>query len=89
MIECQVEFMINVIREMIIRDAKYVAIKEHVEEEYMQSMKEEMTKTVWGTEKCGSWYANGAGIITALWPKNCTSYWRETKSVDFSKFNFE
>lgn len=89
MIECQVEFMINVIREMIKRDAKCVTIKEHAEEQYMKSMKEQMKKTVWGTEKCGSWYANDAGIITALWPKNCTSYWRETKAVDFSKFNFE
>lgn len=89
MIECQVELMINVIREMIKRDAKYVAVKERAEAEYMESLKEQMKKTVWGTEKCGSWYANDAGTITTLWPKNCTAYWRETKAVDFSKFNFE
>jgi len=89
MIECQVEFMINVVREMLKRDAKYVAVKEDAEEVYMKSMKDQMAKTVWGTEKCGSWYANDAGIITALWPKNCTSYWRETRTVDFSKFNFK
>lgn len=74
---------------MIKRDAKCVAVKEHAEDEYMGSMQELMGRTVWGTEKCGSWYANDAGIITALWPKNCTSYWRETKAVDFSKFIFE
>ncbi|KAG4073235.1 hypothetical protein HA402_008581 [Bradysia odoriphaga] len=89
MIECQVDFMINLIREMINRDSKFVAVKEHVEEKYMASMKTKMRETVWGTEKCGSWYANNAGIITALWPKNCTSYWRETKAIDFEKFKFE
>lgn len=89
MIECQVEFMINVVREMIRRNAKYVAVKEDAEERFMETMKEEMKETVWGTERCGSWYANDAGVITTLWPKNCTSYWRETKAIDFSKFNFE
>lgn len=89
MIECQVNFMIKVVREMLVRDAKFVAVKEDAEEEYMNNMKQQLNDTVWGTEKCGSWYANDAGIVTTLWPKNCTSYWRETKTVDFSKFNFE
>lgn len=73
---------------MIKRDSKFVAVKERAEEKYMEDMKNKMSETVWGTEKCGSWYANNAGIITALWPKNCTSYWRETKSTDFAKFDF-
>lgn len=89
MIECQVDFTINVIKEMMRRNAKYVAIKDTEEENYMKRMEEQMAKTVWGTEKCGSWYANQAGVITALWPKNCTDYWRETKNIDFTKFDFK
>jgi len=89
MIECQVNFMLAVIKEMIEKDAKCVAVKESVEDEYMAELALNMSKTVWGTQECGSWYVNKDGINTMLWPKNCTSYWNETRKPDLAKFEFK
>jgi len=89
MIECQVTFAIAVIKEMIEKDAKRFAVKDSVEDEYMKEMESNMAKTVWGTQDCGSWYVNAAGVNTTLWPKNCTSYWNETRKPDLAKFDFK
>jgi len=88
MIECQVNFIVKIIREMMRRDSKCVTIKLSAENEFMKEVKEKLKTTVWGSEDCGSWYANAAGIITTLWPQNCISYWWKTRQVDFSNFEF-
>jgi len=88
MIECQVNFMINVIREMTQRNAKVVNVKVSAEDEFMDKLKVDLENTVWKREKCGSWYANPRGEITTLWGDNCTNYWRQTKKIDWSKFEF-
>jgi cation diffusion facilitator CzcD-associated flavoprotein CzcO len=88
MIECQVNFSVSVIREMMKRDAKYVCVKKRAEEKFMNWIQTELKDTVWGGTTCGSWYANDRGVITTLWPENCISYWNKTKNVNFSHFEF-
>ena len=88
MIECQVNFVVKIIREMMRRDARCVTVKVSAENAFMKEVEENMKTPIWGTEDCGSWYANAAGTITALWPRNCISYWWKTRKVDFSKFEF-
>jgi hypothetical protein len=89
MIECQADFAIQVIRELIRRKAKTVEVKESVQNEFMDKLEKEMKHTIWGVEKCGSWYANENGKVTALWPEGCISYWYKTAFLDFSKFDFK
>ncbi len=88
MLECQVNYTIQVLREMMARDARLLEVKESTEDEFKEGLDKQMEKTVWGQAKCGSWYANDKGIITTLWPWSCLNYWRKTRTVDFSKFNF-
>lgn len=88
-IECQVNWMIKVIREMQSRNANYFAVKKNVEIDYMNAMKNAMMKTVYGNFKCGSWFADDAkGIITALYPKSSISYWNNTRKICVNDFDF-
>lgn len=88
MIECQVNFVVNAIQEMMKRNAKVINVKVSAVDEFMEESKEDLKKTVWGKDSCGSWYANAKGDVTFIWPRSCTSYWKQTRDVDWSKFNF-
>lgn len=89
MIESQVDYIMQVIDEFIRRDAKTVEVKLEAQEQFVATVKRDMKGTVWGSTDCGSWYANGAGEVTALWPKNCMTYMESTKTVDFDKYVFK
>lgn len=88
MIECQVNFTVNAISEMMARNARVMTVKVPAEDEFMEKLDVDMRSTVWGTESCGSWYANPRGNITILWPGNATSYWWQTRNINWSKFDF-
>lgn len=81
--------MINAVREMMKRNAKVISLKVSAEDEFMDKLKDDLKNTVWATENCGSWYANSKGDITTLWGDNCTNYWRQTKDIDFEKFEIK
>ncbi len=87
-IECQVNWIIRILREMMKCGAKSVSVKAGAEEKYMRRLEEDMMKTIYGNYDCGSWFADSRGKITSLYPKNAISYWRNTRRVDFSKFDF-
>lgn len=70
------------------RNAKVINLKVSAADEFMDKLNDNMKNTVWGKESCGSWYANPRGDITILWSNNCTSYWKQTKNIDWAKFDF-
>jgi len=74
---------------MMKRKAKSVSIKKSAEEEYMRKTEEEIMKTVYGNFSCGSWFTDSRGVVTTLYPKSSISFWKNTRKVDFSKFDFE
>lgn len=88
-IECQVNWIIQVIQEMTKRNARVVAVTKTAEEEYMKSILDSMKSTVWGATNCGSWYADHRGVITVLWPENLVSYYNRTKTANFEHLKFE
>ncbi len=87
-IECQVDFVLRIIEEMMGRGSRSVSVLPSTEDKFMFDLGRQMKKLVWGNEDCGSWYADARGVVTALWPWNSTKYWRGTRRPDFSKFEF-
>lgn len=88
-IECQVNWVMQVIREFMQRNAKAVVVKENVEKQYMKSIRTRLKDTVWGNYECGSWYVNHEGINTTLYPGSLISYWKETRKPVFSNLIFD
>jgi len=87
MLECQVNYILQLLQETMKRKARIVVVKEGVQENWTEQVDKGLEGTVWSSS-CASWYANRRGKITTLWPKTCTSYYLETKNVDFSKYEF-
>jgi len=88
MAECQVNYIVQLIVEMIRLDARVLELKKSTEEEEMKLLDIQMKKMIWGNGSCGSWYENASGINTTLWPWTCVNYWGRTRKPDFTKFNF-
>lgn len=88
MIECQVDHVMKLLQEKARRKAARVEVTREAQEGFVASVRAAMRKTVWGTASCGSWYSNARGEISALWPHNCTSYWKQTSTLDLSSYKF-
>jgi len=86
-LECQIDWTIGVIREMMRRECTIVETKEWAEKQFMSQMLRSLDKTVWGANDCGSWYADERGVITALMPYSLVSYWSKTRKPDFNLLN--
>ncbi|CAL8112523.1 unnamed protein product [Orchesella dallaii] len=85
--ECQIEWVVKLVGEMIHRKAGMVTVKKCAEKEYMDFVQSSFEGTVW-TGNCGSWYANERGMMTLLWPKSLVSYYFSTRRADCSKLEF-
>jgi hypothetical protein len=46
-----------------------------------------MARTVWNTGGCRSWYLDGRGNNTVLWPGTTAHFRRETRTVDLSEYD--
>lgn len=88
MAECQMNYIVQLIAEMVRRNSKVLELKKSTEETDMTRLDKRMKKMVWGNATCGSWYANSDGLNTTLWPWTCIKYWRRTRTPKWSKFHF-
>jgi len=78
MIECQVDYIIQVIKGMLVNNLASVDVKEEAQEAFNKKLQEDMKGLVF-TSSCASWYMNSFGKIYALWSGSCLQYWRALK----------
>ena len=88
MIECQANYIGECLREMIQKDIKVLNVKKSTNDEYQSWSQETIKNKAYNSESCTSWYKNARGINWTLWPTHLTKYWRETRSVNLSHYNF-
>ncbi|KAI8881609.1 monooxygenase [Backusella circina FSU 941] len=74
MIECQVQFAINVMKYMAKYNYSSLEPSEKAQERYSSEIQKKFEGTVWKSG-CDSWYINKFGEIGSLWPRTVTSYW--------------
>eukprot|EP00111_Clytia_hemisphaerica_P016529 TCONS_00049001-protein len=90
MVECQVNFMLDLISKTIKRKAKTVEVKEEANTEYQNNLQDTMKKlTYTGENGCKSWYVNSKGINFTLWPTTCTYYWNSLRNFKVEHFIFK
>ncbi|ORX90048.1 flavin-binding monooxygenase-like protein [Basidiobolus meristosporus CBS 931.73] len=87
MIECQANYTVKMVSEMMKRNCRSVEVKKSAQEQFDSKVQKELSRSVWATG-CRSWYKNHNGIITALWSGNCIDYWRATRSLKVSDIQF-
>jgi len=91
MIECQVQLIVNVLREMFTAKAETAEIKPIAIQKFMEEWRTRIDRSVWNPKNCTSWYQQGEPDQRAwgIWPGTTTEYYLRTRSLDKNAFIFK
>ena len=74
MIECQANYAIDCIRQVIKSGGRSIEVRTQPFDKYQEYLQSEMKSTVFSSG-CLSWYRNDRGVQWILWPGNLTRFW--------------
>jgi cation diffusion facilitator CzcD-associated flavoprotein CzcO len=86
MIEAQVNYVMGSLKAMKKKDAKYLNLKNEEQQRFNKDIQEKLTKTIWQTGGCVSWYQMKNGKNVTLWPGFTFSFMQQTKNFDIDKY---
>jgi cation diffusion facilitator CzcD-associated flavoprotein CzcO len=86
MIEAQVGYIIDAIRQMDARGARRLDVKREVMEEYNRDLQRDLAKSVWAADK-QSWYKLADGTITNNWPHSTIRYRKLLRRADLAVYD--
>ncbi|MES5821923.1 NAD(P)/FAD-dependent oxidoreductase [Streptomyces sp. RG80] len=87
MIESQLNYLADYVRQLdvlggrVALDARPSAVAA-----WNRRVQERMTRTVWNTGGCTSWYLDASGRNTTIWPGTTTEFRRATRRVDLAEY---
>ncbi|MCD6061730.1 MAG: NAD(P)/FAD-dependent oxidoreductase, partial [Moraxellaceae bacterium] len=87
MIEAQVDYIMQCLKEMDRRGAGAIMVSEHAAREFNEDIQRQLKKMVWSAGGCSSWYLNEKGENNTLWPGFTWKYWLCTRSPEFAHFH--
>jgi cation diffusion facilitator CzcD-associated flavoprotein CzcO len=87
MIESQIGYILDALREMRRRGAGTIEVRAEAQETFNRWVDDEMSSTVWQTG-CSSWYLDATGRNATLWPDWTWRYRMRTGRFDPSEFAF-
>jgi cation diffusion facilitator CzcD-associated flavoprotein CzcO len=82
MIESQVAYVLDALREMDARGASSVDVRPEVQEAFIAAIDRDMGRTVWMTGGCSSWYLDATGRNSTLWPDFTWRYRLRTRRFE-------
>jgi cation diffusion facilitator CzcD-associated flavoprotein CzcO len=85
MIECQVNYIVQCLRELARRDAAWLDVRPEAQERFNRELQSALAKTAWAAG-CASWYKTDSGKITNNWSGFTLDYWRRMRRPDWSAF---
>ena len=80
MIEAQVHYILECMKEAKKRGADYLNVKKTAQDEFNNEIQERIKGSVW-TSGCSSWYQQSDGKNFVLWPYSTLKFWKRNKSV--------
>lgn len=87
MIESQVNYIMGAIKMMKHKKAKSIEVKSGVQEEFNNKIQKKLSKTVWQSGGCSSWYQTKSGKNVTLWPGFTFTFMKWTKKFDEKKYD--
>ena len=82
MIECQVGYVVQCIRELFTRDLDWLDVRPEAQASYNVELQRALAKTAWAAG-CSSWYKTASGKVTNNWSGFTVDYWWRTRRPDF------
>lgn len=86
-IESQLRYIIDYIKTISRLDAAALDPRPDAQKAWCDEVQRRMTRTVWSTGGCASWYLNAAGRNPTLWPASTIRFRRATRAVDVSEYH--
>jgi len=87
MVECQVRYILKCVKQMRKRNAAAIEPTAEAVTVYDEKLQSKLGETVWAGP-CTSWYKQKDGSIVNNWCSTATSYWLNTRRINFSQFHF-
>lgn len=81
MAECQVNYVMNCLHQMLEHDIPAIEVKKKSAEKFRQEM-DRLSSTLNIQASCQGWYKNKDGINFILWPSNLVHYWWITRKAE-------
>ena len=82
MIEAQLSYVIDALRQMRRRGATRIEVRRDAQEAYNAYIQRRLVRSVWNTGGCSSWYLDETGRNTTIWPYFTWRYWQKTRRFD-------
>ena len=89
MIEQQTKFIIKMLDEMQRRGAAAAEATLVAQTEFNADVQKRVSKGIWTTGGCTSWYLDSHGKNRTIWPKFTFQYWWETRKINAPDFIWE
>ncbi|MDH6133478.1 cation diffusion facilitator CzcD-associated flavoprotein CzcO [Kitasatospora sp. MAA4] len=87
MIESQLNYLIDALTTLESVGATALQPTAQAQRHWNQRLQHKMERTVWNTGGCRSWYLDGAGKNTVLWPGSTSSFRRATRRLDLAEYD--
>lgn len=88
MIEAQVHYILDALKQMEKQQADYLDVKADVQASFNAEIQQKLVGTVWQNGGCVSWYQNEEGKNFTIWPGYTWRYWLETRKMKPEAYNF-
>lgn len=89
MIESQVRYVMDSLREMAERGADVVEVMPDAQREFNHGVQRRMRTTVWLKGGCRSWYLDQRGRNTTLWPGSTWTFRKLTRRFDGQNYRLD
>src|SRR3954447_15811819 len=87
MIESQIAYVMDCLRQMDDRRLAAVEVREEAEREFSAAVDAKMRGTVWMEGGCKSWYLDANGRNSTLWPGTSWSFHQRTRRFDLANYD--
>ena len=82
MIEAQLTYILDALRQMQGRGATRIEVRREVQERFNARLQRRLARSVWNTGGCSSWYLDANGRNTTIWPYFTWRFWAQTRRFD-------
>jgi cation diffusion facilitator CzcD-associated flavoprotein CzcO len=87
MIECQVRYILECLRELESRGADAMVVDPAAQARFNERVQKALAGTVWSSG-CKSWYQSADGRNFTIWPWSTWRYWIATRKVHVKHYQF-
>jgi len=88
MIEAQACYIMQALKTLRLKGARSADVKKEVEKEYNEEIQSKLSKTVWQSGGCVSWYQTKSGKNVTLWPGFTFTFMQRTQQFEPDKYEW-